>query len=432
MSSKCAFQNISISAGKYVTIGTNLLLGIAEKPVHISFGDDYLRTLLMIDNRHFVIYDTDDRRAWLVRGASLILHILRASIRYDKKDRRLRSFIQIDEDDIVEATDSSSSNAFEVLSTESNLELPFYPRPRDTKEKQVARLGAKMEVTVETTSSYICLKDRVSAICHILGLLMGHQDDVSSENGVGFRLRSTPRRQLEGFDFMDLAAEMGTLWPKVQTLNHRGRGWVDFTRAIHAVTLFGRGFGDLIRPVEGRRPCHACHWHGHLPRGNDYLAMGTRELQEIAETSGDISSRPVRLIDGIYWYTPDQAFDPCHCSSVDHHDRVQVLLPKKLIKQALGGPNTGHLPTDGAVIFGHSKKYPVRWPPQGDPNAGEPDPDEDELMEDVLHDSGKGTSIDSSEAIAMKSPNSKDLYLLENERFIYSGRGEASRSTSGF
>jgi hypothetical protein len=161
-------------------------------------------------------------------------------------------------------------------------------------------------VTLKAMSTYVCLKDRISDICHIIELIMASQDMVSSENGVSFRIKSTPRRQLEGFEFMDLAAGKGTLWPRVHTLHHWGTGWVDFTRAIHAVTLFGSGFGELLQPSAVERPCSACHWQACLPREKDYLAVSTYELSRVIKSGGKRSSRPLRIVDNIHWYTPDK------------------------------------------------------------------------------------------------------------------------------
>jgi hypothetical protein len=418
---------VSISAGRFVTIGANCILGIKDKPTHISFGDDYVGMLRIINQKYFVMCDVEDRRSWLVSGASAVLHVLRASIRHDKNDDEMCHLFIFDEDELVEASDpyEGSPAAFKVLSDfENNLDLPCYRKPVTIQEEKTTKLGSKSEWTLKRASSYVCFKDRVSEICHILGLIMAHQDNMDSENGVGFRLKSTPRRQLEGFEFMDLATGKGTLWPKVHTLGHWGSGWVDFTRAIHAVTLFGRGFGDLLQPSDIQRPCNACNWHKCLPRGRDYLASSTRELTKIIKSEGSMTSRPLRVVDNIYWCTPDKAFESCHCSTSRKrlHDRVQVLVPPKLVKRGLTTtPPT--LPKYGAVIFGHSKKYPLRWPDDGDPEEGQPEAGEDEHMVTDFHDSGIGTSTGSSittqgESTAPK-PRQSMLYMLNNAPFIH-------------
>ena len=436
--SKCAFQNISVSGGKYLSVSTSIALGLRSKPQHIKFDeDDYIDMLRVVRDRQFIIYDVEDRRAWLVGGASVVLHIFRAGVRHDKNDPDLQRIFIFNEEDLVEAEDpySGSSAAFEVLSNfEHNLELPLYRKPREVKEEQTMKLGVKPEVAIKSTSSFFCLKDRISKICNILMDIMVHQDDVSAENGVAFRLRSTSRAQLEGFDFMDIAAGQGTLWPRVQMLHHMGRGWTDFTRAIHAVTLFGKGFGELLEPAphaQSRPSCKACHWNGYVPQGHDYLAAGTHELSRIIQRQGDRSIRPWRLVDNIYWFTPEKAFEPCCCTRKQQHDRVQVLLPPKLTKRGIRTP--GSMPPNGAVIFGHSKKYPLRWPATGDPGEGEPVEDIDEGLMSMFYDSGLGASLGSSSRDAEGTDSSSrdaswrrrsDIYMLDNEQFIERDEGK--------
>lgn len=131
--------------------------------------------------------------------------------------------------------------------------------------------------------------------------------------------------------------------------------------------------------------------------------------------------RPWRLVENIYWFTPDNAFEPCSCNRDRQHDRVQVLLPPKLVKRGIRTP--GAMPRNGAVIFGHSKKYPLRWPATGKPGEGEPERDVDKGLLSLLQDSGLGTSVGSSSLDADEVGSStydpwpvrRDLYTLENE-----------------
>ncbi|KAM7204463.1 hypothetical protein V8F20_003579 [Naviculisporaceae sp. PSN 640] len=434
---KCAFQNVNVSGGKFISAGVSIALGLRSKPQHIKFDtDDYIDMLKVIRDRQFVMYDVEDKRAWLVGGASVVLHIFRAGVRRDQNDPDLESVYVFDEEDMVSNTEdtySGSSAAFKVLSNFDNLELPLYGKPREVKQEETLKLGDKPDVSTKITSSFVCLKDRIGKICNILADIMDHQDDVRTQNGVGFRLRTTPRAQLEGFDFMDIATGAGTLWPLVHTLHHMGRGWTDFTRAINAVTLFGKGFGELMEPAPQApahglyppRACKACHWNGPLPKGQDYLAASTRELLGIFERRGDMKLRPWRLVENIYWFTPDKAFEPCACTKAHQHDRVQVLLPPKLVKRNNRTPGT--MPQNGGVIIGHSKKHPLRWPDTGEPAEGEPVRDVDKgLLSMMFQDSGLGTSAGSSSRDADEVGSSRDdpwarrteLYTLDNEQFI--------------
>lgn len=63
----------------------------------------------------------------------------------------------------------------------------------------------------------------------------------------GVNLKTRVRKHLEGWDFIDLATDEDPI-PRVATIPTLGHGWVDFIRSIGAITLFGRGFCELIQP----------------------------------------------------------------------------------------------------------------------------------------------------------------------------------------
>lgn len=89
-----------------MSVGASISIGIRDKPEHIKYDDDYLSTLDMISERHFVFYDTKDKMAWLLDGASALLHLLRAFIEHMKtRSRRKESFV-FDEDELREGDGS--------------------------------------------------------------------------------------------------------------------------------------------------------------------------------------------------------------------------------------------------------------------------------------------------------------------------------------
>ena len=386
----------------------------------------------MLESRYVVFYDVEDRRAWLINGTSALLHLVRASIRHYQNNPRLRHIFEFKAEAFREAVNpyTGLDAAFEVLSNFDNLELPLYRKPRETTEKTTRKLGGRPELASESTTSYVTLKDRIEDIFSTLSQIMAHQDDVHTQTGVGFRLRSTPRKQLEGFDFMDIAAKKGTLWPKTATLQAMGRGWVDLTRSLHAIHLFGKGFGELLQPAGTEGPCKSCYWNSSLPTGKDYLAISTKDLQPILSRQGSVSSRPWRLNNNIYWHAPDEAFKPCKCSSMMPHQycRIQVLLPPTFHRpfgRAAEFKSPTQLPTHGAVIFGHNWKFPLRWSAQGDPKVGEPeqdadeDEDEDDSDDEVLRQgSASGAIWNNDGSSREESATSSSLYSQNNLQFI--------------
>lgn len=287
--------------------------------------------LKWISKKFVVLYDVDDRRAWLVDGATALLHLVRASLKHDENDafNSLCLFSSAFlEESLRPGTGKSASIDF--LTNKHNMSLPLYENPDDCRRELTVDGSGNRSSVFSATQTHYTLGQRIEGICNTLEQIVAHQTDVSTEDGIGFRVKATLRRQLEGFDFMDVATDEDPIWPRVTSLRATGRGWVDFTRAIHAVTLFASGLGDLIRPTtQSNDGCRRCLLDSRVPKGKDFLAVCVPEIQEILQKRGSKGSVPWRLVDDIYWHVPDKTFEACSCSGtlVAKHDRVQVLLP---------------------------------------------------------------------------------------------------------
>ncbi|GJC88609.1 hypothetical protein ColLi_11447 [Colletotrichum liriopes] len=231
----CAFQNVSVSGGKFVNAGFNLAIGIKDKPAHIKFApDDHIGTLRTLSRRQFVFYDVDEARAWLVDGTSALLHLLRAAIEDYQGDPDLErlGLLLFDANEIEEArkTHTGRDAAFEFLANENNLAIPLYLRATEAWTEKTTKLGSReSEEVLKEKSTAFRVKDRVDQIVRFLEQIIAHQDNVHTQAGVGFRLRHTPRRQLEGFDFMDVATNSDTIWPK-QDWKRLGRFYQGYPR----------------------------------------------------------------------------------------------------------------------------------------------------------------------------------------------------------
>ena len=270
---------------------------------------------------------------------------------------------------------------------------------------------------------------------------------------------------------MDVATKTDTLWSKVATLQSTGVGWVDFVRELHAVPLFGVGFGELLRPNKvntSRQPC--CIATASVPVGKDFLAVSGTDLEAIIR-KGSKRRNPWRLVGKVHWHSPDGlAFVSCTCERSDaqavvrdkkasglspradhsnHTRRVtrsgggkekdflrlfgdlaagqrkgyqkpnpasvtQVLLPSnfpQLYGRGLRSPPK--IVPNGAVIFGHCAKFPLRWSRAKDlpPEEGEPDPLSVDDVSSLFNDSGIGTTHQST-STDNSSPMPVSLYAL--------------------
>lgn len=154
------------------------------------------------------------------------MHIVRASLAHDSSDKFQSAFLFKSEDLQESSRPFTADSAIDVLINSKNLGLRLYP------EKD----------------GYLLLESRIDHFYNVLEKLIDHQTDIAGD--CGQNLSEKPRRYLEGWDFEDLATNRDPLYPRIAILEAAGKEWVDFTRAIHVVTLVGRDFGDIILPVD--------------------------------------------------------------------------------------------------------------------------------------------------------------------------------------
>jgi hypothetical protein len=162
---------------------------------------------------------------------------------------------------------------------------------------------------------------------HILEQIFDHQTDERSERSAGSRIRISPWKQLEGFDFMDVATKSSTIWPRAATLHSDGEGWVELTWVIYAITFFGKGFGELLELVCSGAPnhCPKCYWNSEVPAQRDVLAVSNSELEQIVERRGSKSRTSWRLVDDIYLDFTPELFSDCSRNNLRtcHQLRIQ-------------------------------------------------------------------------------------------------------------
>lgn len=414
----CAFEKITISGGKYISAGISCAIGKKDKPVHFKAREDYMTQLKWLEKKFVVLYDLVDRRGWLVDGVSALLHLVRASLRNDIHDS-FRHLFLFKQENLKEADSACTGKAaaIAVLTNTLNQNLKLYQKPEDIYEEETVQKEGNSEKVDKTKRSFFCLKDRVDQIYHLLEQIIAHQSQVNSEDGVGFRMKYTPRRQLEGFDFMDIASDEDPFWPRVTTLRATGAGWVDFARALHAITLFGEGFGELIKAHDESQLCSS--W-SEVPKGMDFLAVCNSDLGEILRKRGNNRGTIWRLVDDIYWHQPGQSFALCQCAETKSSkiccDRVQVLLPARfprLWSRKFCSPP--ELPSSGAVIFGHSWKFPLLWGDHGEPEEGEPAEDS---LSDSFNDSALGSSLSppSNSIISGSESSQREMPSVANKK----------------
>lgn len=374
----CRLQRASIQGGQYLVGAFEFAVSEKQKSVHMERAGDYVEKLEIIAREYVVLWDKDLEKGWLVNGVNALLHLLRASLHYNRTGRFKSVYVfkhhgwdRFDELGENYGPDS----AFHVLLDPQNRKLPLRngdePLKDETDDVHASSPGGRLRGGRTGPT----LQDRVEDLWGRLEKLIAHQADVEETSGVLVRLPQ-PRRQPEGWDFIDVARGQNPTRPLVANLPAVGRGWVDFTRSIGAVTLFGRDFGELIRPRQSPSSPRCPRW-SMLPNRRALLAVSVSDLRHIIHWHGNESAEPPRLCRrNVDWHCPDTSFSPFPCTAAavttgtEHdppssfaaaaglscHDPVQVLFQGR--KNRTNRWPYAELPADGAIVFGLNMNFP--------------------------------------------------------------------------
>lgn len=262
-------QRRSVNGGKYVVTTLNFRIGKKTLPALLTSTSDYN---FRIENvrKSFVIYDDLDRRAWLVNGASALLHLTWAQIaRRDDRERVEESGFVFRKTEFEQTRSPFRSDAaYRALKTTKNQDMNV----------QKCRPSSKDEYT---KFSHV-----VDEILERLRQAEDHRQKLISEPGRP--VKAPWRKLLEGYNFHEIAcSDTTTVYSVSIELRFNGRAWIDFTRAISAPVLFGQGFGELIQNVDRLSSAPVlCESRKEVPKNKDFLAATVQDLVMIKEELG--------------------------------------------------------------------------------------------------------------------------------------------------
>lgn len=396
-------SDASLSLGHLITGGAPFSEG--RKDIRLR-RNSYIVRMKWISQKFVILWDAEDKRGWLVNGASALLHLVRASLAQDMFDNKFGPLCLFSTKEFQEASRLHQTDAaLEVLLNPNNLKAKIYPEEDD----------------------FIRFKAYVEDFSDLLEKMLDYQSRVTNQN--------LPRSLLEGWDFNDLATGRDPIYPREACLNQEALSWVDFTRSLHAITLFGRSFGEVIQPAKA-----CCSAWAKVPCGRSYLAASAPDLYKIMESDGDPYSVPMRLTHDILWYTSKETFVQCQCSSEvnddNHCDIAQVLLPSRLQHELSG--TCSQLPSkSGAIIFGYNKTHRWFWGDTGDPSrtpneSGRISPLNKGIHGSQFSDSGIGKSLGSSASITGSTSNRLDEEYTEYTQAVNSESEDHQSSSSAY
>jgi len=214
----------------------------------------------------------------------------------------------------------------------------------------------------QTIQRFSTFGDRIDKILHLIEIIIDRDVYLASKEGIKIPQTLDRRSSISGFDLMDLIKPLGPIGTRIAHMNSWGDGWVDLFHSIGVTTIFGRGFGELIRPDEPDQICS--NWRS-IPIGLDYMAVSTSTLKMIYDKRLQRLTTTLgigELTSNTLWMSPCHPFEPCNCIETNvadkqnHLDPVQFLISKNKRKpsrkpkdMALIDVNT--LNTAGAVVF---------------------------------------------------------------------------------
>lgn len=292
-----------------------------------------------------------DRRAWLVDGVSALLHLVRLSLYLDKNDRESPYEWVFDASKLKDIWNDCTGRlaALKTLKSWDNLDLNVYVKEKSSRDGQ-------------RVTKYSTFGERVNKILHSIEILIDRQVKVASQDGIKISQTIDPRKSIVGFDILDVIKPPGPIGTRITHFESWGDGWIDLIPSIGVTTIFGNGFGDLIRPEDPNSACG--HWRS-VPTGMDYMASSVSTIKMLHEKRLQRSEPGLgigEMTSKILWRSPCQPFDPCKClgdniGTVPHHlDPVQFLVSKKswkpiMIPRGSTPVDIGKLEGKGAIVF---------------------------------------------------------------------------------
>ncbi|KAJ4258805.1 hypothetical protein NW762_007892 [Fusarium torreyae] len=364
-----ALEKVSFSIGQIVTGGCQFSIGRKDSPVKTGH-DGYIAKLRWLNQKYVTLWDVEEERGWLVNGTAALLHLLRASLQHSKTDRFKSEFL-FQEGQFQESQNPGShQSVLDVLLNQTNQKLKLYRKEDHSYETSELLSNGQLQTAVKTVVSWTTIKDRVEELYDTLEKLFDH-NAASEASFKGINAKPRIKDYLEGWDFADIATDRDSFLLRRAKLPLSLLGWADLTRAIPAITLFGRGFGDIIRASEvqpSKRPTSCSEWET-VPKNGNFLCVTATDLRDIIDRIGEQATNPITVAPGILWTNPT-ASSPFHknCSCDPKgkslrepvHHAIQKLVSSKLHSFVPKSVVDLDSHQKGAVIFGSPERR-LRW-----------------------------------------------------------------------
>ncbi|KAK5047147.1 hypothetical protein LTR84_007090 [Exophiala bonariae] len=255
----------------------NFALGPKADKCHIERAGPYNRIVSMAERTPIVLYDTIERRAWLVPTSEVILHL---------------------------AHSRNQDEPFEINGQPVKL---FSAEPSGLCAKEALLRGASVDLSDCETYTF---RDLVRRLWSILEFLL--DQNVTEDQAAGMTVPTNLKETIQGFEFKAVVEEQSPLRRKQWTIDKTtSGGWPALIRESDALVLFASGLGDIIKPFsEDEQPI--CTVWRTVPKFKDYLATSVKVLKQLYDVAGSSLDRTYLTTSHLQWHRGDSfLFEPC-------------------------------------------------------------------------------------------------------------------------
>lgn len=308
----------SIGAGKLC-----FSVGVKDGRFHLALEKPFRRVVECAKKTPIVLYDFEDRRAWLVTALEVMLHIIFV------RHRTSPYCVQGRTVELVSACHASSVE--------------------DAVLENKARLLFKGDTPCEKDFYF---RDAILDIWSQMERLKEKDDIIESTPGIA--LHGTMRHAMHGWEFMSLVDEKNYRLKTADIAKSSG-GWVDLVDDVDSLVLFATGFKDIITPV--MTYSSSCDRWKTLPPGKDYLAANVSMLEVLYAEAGSRESRKHLSTSHLQWHRGSHLFENCSGSSLGGCtcNRLQQIYHDSLFRTFGQVRPPGKLEPYGCVIFGQDR-----------------------------------------------------------------------------
>jgi hypothetical protein len=315
-----SISNFSLSISKIVGGSVSLTRGKKDTAAGLKSGD-YDDQVSAASEWNTLMYDAFSKRAWLIDGATALLHISRTwlSIRARRNAKAKCRGGGQEENRGFQPDDFSTfrchgsfdgkESSMDTLCDYNNRLLRVSAEPKVEIVGQSGRTVSTKEPTWTVRLWENVVEDKYAALEAIHDLLIKCRLNPSTDIK-----RPFGDNTFEAYDFRDLVTGNSSLQPRVIKMLPTAGMWPKWALQSGMIPLVGRDFGEIIKPSSNPDAAPRCTSTLLCPAGRDYLATPVALL---AEMNGSATKRKrgcLGLGKSFFWNNPVASVQECGCS----------------------------------------------------------------------------------------------------------------------